>query len=268
MLRKDQRVVPLYYQVQHTLTGRIRSGEYPPGSQLPSESALSRTLSVSRVTVREALRVLTDEKLVVKSQGKGTFVANPLPQLPGERRFTGYLEDLYDELPRVTVRHIEITQVPVTDDMRTALELPASEPTVVRVKRARFVDAAPYAFTVNVLPLAIGCQLDAATLRRMPVVRILEEVLQIAIAGASEVFQAAAADAEIAHWLEVPVLSPVMHVRRLLFGADRRPLQLVNSYYRSDKFHYSVQLVRVRDNGRGSWSETRKTDGVGQVLKI
>jgi GntR family transcriptional regulator len=268
MLRTHQRVVPLYYQVQHILTGRIRSGEYPPGSQLPSESELGRMLLVSRVTVREALRVLTDEKLVVKSQGKGTFVADPLPQLPGERRFTGYLEDLYDQLPRVTVRHIEISHVPVTDEIRRALDLPATESTVVRIKRARFVNGAPYAFTVNVLPLAVGGRLEAALLRRMPIVRILEDVLQIGISGASEVFQAAAADTEIAHWLEVPVLSPVMHVRRLLLGAARRPLQIVNSYYRSDKFHYSVQLVRVRDNGRASWSETGKKDAVGQVLKI
>jgi GntR family transcriptional regulator len=268
MLRKDQRVVPLYYQVQHTLTARILSGEYPPGSQLPSESELSRTLSVSRVTVREALRVLTDAKLVVKSQGKGTFVADPLPRVADERRFTGYIEDLYDQLPRVTVRHIEIKHVPVTDEFRGALQLPADESTVVRVKRARFVDGAPYAFTVNVLPLAIGGQLDAATLRRMPIIRVLEEVLQIRIAGASEVFQAAAADSEVSHWLEIPVLSPVMHVRRLLLGADQRPLQMVDSFYRSDKFHYSVQLVRVQDNGRTSWSETGKKDAVGQVLKV
>jgi len=268
MSGRNQRVVPLYYQVQHTLSGRIRSGEYPAGSQLPSESQLSRMLAVSRVTVREALRALTDAKLVVKSQGKGTFVADPLPQLPGERRFTGYLEDLYEQLPRVTVRHIEISQIPVTDEIRRLLELPADESTVVRIKRARFVDAAPYAFTVNLLPLAIGGRIETALLRRMPVVRILEEVLQIGIAGASEVFQAAAADTEIAYWLEVPVLSPVMHVRRLLLGAARRPLQVVNSYYRSDKFHYAVELVRVHGKSGASWSETGKKDAVGQVLKV
>jgi GntR family transcriptional regulator len=268
MLSRNQRVVPLYYQVQHTLSARIWSGEYPPGSQLPSESEFSRTLAVSRVTVREALRVLTDERLVVKTQGKGTFVADPLPQVPGERRFAGYLEDLYDQLPRVTVRHLEIAHVTVTGEIRRALELPDAEVTVVRIKRARFVDDAPYTFTVNLLPLAVGERLEAELLRRMPIVRVLEDVLQIDIGGASEVFQAAAADTEIAHWLEVPVLSPVMHVRRSLYDAAGRPLQIASSYYRADKVEYSVQLVRARNNGRGSWTEQGKTDGVGQVLKI
>src|SRR5262245_54061961 len=92
MLKRDQRVAPLYYQVQHTISQRISRGEYPPGSQLPSESELSRELGVSRVTVREALRVLAQENLLVKAQGRGTFVAeNALAKQP-PRTFTGYLE--------------------------------------------------------------------------------------------------------------------------------------------------------------------------------
>ena len=268
MLRKDQRVVPLYYQVQHTLTARIRSGEYPPGSQLPSESELSRTLSVSRVTVREALRALTDEKLVVKSQGKGTFVANRLPHSAGERTFAGDFDEGNDELPRVRVRHVEIAQVPSTEEIRRVLDLPAGEKTVVRIKRAGHVDGAPYVLTVNVLPVAIGALLDATMLRRRPIVDALEDVLQIRIAAASEVYQAAAADAEIAHWLDLPALSPVMHVRRLLVGPARRPIQLADDYYRADKFQYSVQLRRVSDKGRSAWAEVAKKNASGRLLKI
>src|SRR4026207_2087907 len=98
MLKRDQRVIPLYYQVQHTISQRIGRGEYAPGTQLPSESEFSRELGVSRVTVREALRVLAQEGILVKIQGRGTFVAdNPLI-VPPSRSFTGFLEDLYDQL--------------------------------------------------------------------------------------------------------------------------------------------------------------------------
>src|SRR5579871_546231 len=98
MLKRDQRVAPLYYQVQHTIAQRISRGEYPPGSQLPSESELSRELGVSRVTVREALRVLAQENLLVKAQGRGTFVAENARVAQPPRTFTGYLEDLWDQL--------------------------------------------------------------------------------------------------------------------------------------------------------------------------
>src|SRR5205823_9148452 len=119
MLKRDQRVAPLYYQVQHTITQRISRGEYPPGSQLPSETELSRELGVSRVTVREALRVLAQEKLLVKTQGRGTFVSAKAQMAQPARMFTGFLEDLYDQLKRVSVKHIEIARVPVTQELRS-----------------------------------------------------------------------------------------------------------------------------------------------------
>src|SRR5579864_2871709 len=155
MLKRDQRVAPLYYQVQHTIAQRISRGEYPPGSQLPSESELSRELGVSRVTVREALRVLAQENLLVKAQGRGTFVAENATMAQPPRTFTGYLEDLYDQLERVTVKQIEITRIPATDELRSSLALNPEDKEVVRIKRTRYVDDEPYAFTINFLPVEV-----------------------------------------------------------------------------------------------------------------
>jgi GntR family transcriptional regulator len=260
MLKRDQRVAPLYYQVQHTIAQRISRGEYPPGSQLPSESELSRELGVSRVTVREALRVLAQENLLVKAQGRGTFVAeNALASQPG-RTFTGFLEDLYDQLERVSVKHIEIARIPVTDEVRSTLLLTEDDKEVIRIKRTRYVDNEPYAFTINVLPVRVGDHLNEANLKSSPLVRILEEELKIQITDASETITAAAADTEVANSLGIPFLSPVMHVRRVLFTVDETPLQMVNSYYRADKFHYSVHLVRVQDKGKWSWSQKAVTE--------
>jgi GntR family transcriptional regulator len=255
MLKREQRVVPLYYQVQHTISQRISRGEYPPGSQLPSESELSRELGVSRVTVREALRVLAQENVLVKVQGRGTFVSdNPLIVQPS-RNFTGFLEDLYDQLERVSVKNIDIARIPLTDELRSLLRLGADAKEVVRVKRTRYVDDAPYAFTINTLPLEIGVHFTKENLQTSPLVRILEEDLKIQITDAHETITAAAADTEIAQSLDIPFLAPVMHVKRFLFTIEEKPLQIVDSYYRADKFHYSVHLVRVQDKGKWSWSQ-------------
>ena len=82
---RSNRVVPLYHQVQHLIRYRVSKGEYVPGAQIPSENELCRELDVSRVTVREALRELVREHLLIKVQGKGTFVApqaaNQLPAI-------------------------------------------------------------------------------------------------------------------------------------------------------------------------------------------
>jgi GntR family transcriptional regulator len=199
--------------------------------------------------------VLAQENTLVKIQGRGTFVAeNPNVAQPS-RSFTGYLEDLYDQLERVSVKQIDIARIPVADDVCTTLALSDEEKEVVRIKRTRYVDQEPYALTINILPLEIGSHLDRESLQHSPLVRILEEDLKIQIVDAHETITAAAADTEIAQSLDVPFLSPVMHVRRVLFTLEEKPLQIVDSYYRADKFHYSVHLVRVQDKGKWSWSQ-------------
>src|SRR4030095_11917720 len=135
-------------------------GEYAPGAQIPSETELSRELGMSRVTVREALRVLAQEGLLVKVQGRGTFVAESPQAAQPSRSFTGYLEDLYDQLERVSVKRIEITRVLLTEDVRVVLGLGEEEREVVRIKRTRHVDDEPYALTINLLPQEIGSRLE------------------------------------------------------------------------------------------------------------
>ena len=255
MFKRGHRVIPLYYQVQHTISQRISRGEYPRGTQLPSESELSEELGVSRVTLREALRVLAQEKWLVKVQGRGTFVADRQVVQQPARSFIGYLEDLYEQLERVAVKNIEITRIPLTEETRAMFKLGPEEKELVKIQRARHVDNEPYAFTTNLLPLEIGKHLNQENLQESPLVRILEEQLKIQISHADETIEAAAADAEVAKWLDISFLSPVMHVRRVLFSEEERPLQIVETYYRADKYHYSVHLVRVQNNGKWSWSQ-------------
>ena len=70
---------PLYLQVVHALKDEIVSGVHPVGSQLPTEEELCERFSVSRYTVREALRRLREDNLVSSRQGAGTTVVPPRP---------------------------------------------------------------------------------------------------------------------------------------------------------------------------------------------
>lgn len=68
--------VPLYRQLSKLIRTSVECGEYPKGSQIPTESALSEKYGVSRITVRKALDELTEEGLLSRKQGKGTFVSS------------------------------------------------------------------------------------------------------------------------------------------------------------------------------------------------
>src|SRR6185437_8310267 len=67
--------IPLYYRLREALRARILSGELPVGSLFATEQEVSERYAVSRTTVREAILGLVHEGLLVRKQGKGTFVA-------------------------------------------------------------------------------------------------------------------------------------------------------------------------------------------------
>src|SRR5260221_10089050 len=113
--RRENRIVPLYHQVQQVIRHRISTLQYGTGLQIPSEHELGRELKVSRVTVREALRELVRENLLVKVQGKGTFVALDLPKALQPIKYNGLLEDLYQRVLQLAVVSGDIAPAAVTD---------------------------------------------------------------------------------------------------------------------------------------------------------
>ncbi len=251
---RENRIVPLYHQIEYLIRHRVAKNQYPPGSQIASEHELCRELKVSRITVREALRELVREGLLVKVQGKGTFVSPDAAAALPPMKYTGALEDIYERVLRLNVVDVEINRVPVTAMLRQLLSLPASETELTCIKRLRQLNEQPFSFTVNFLPVTIGDRIRKEDLLTTPLMAILEGEMRIPIVRAVEAVEAAPADPEISDRLQVPVLYPVMHVTRTMFTEGDKPFEVVETFYRADKYKYSVSLTRVQREGKWIWS--------------
>lgn len=257
-LRKELGV-PLYHQIQHLIRHRIHSGLYPPGTQIPSEHELCQELAVSRVTLREALRELVRENLLVKVQGKGTFVSSNPPKRLAPVRYTGFLEELQERVRKLRVTDVEVLQTPATPELKTALKLNAATTELTLIKRLRHIDNEPFSYTLNYLPSEIGARIRVKDLYAQPLLKILQEDLKIPILRAHETIEAAPADPDTARRLGIPVLYPVMHMTRIMYTTGDRPFELVDIYYRADKYHYSVNMVRVKRGGKWTWTTEVET---------
>jgi GntR family transcriptional regulator len=257
-LRKEPGV-PLYHQIQHLLRHRIHSGQYPPGTQIPSEHELSHELAVSRVTLREALRELVREHLLVKIQGKGTFVSSNPPTRLTPVRYTGFLEELQDRVRKLRITDVEMAQVPATTDLKTALQLDAATSELTIIKRLRHIDDQPFSYTQNYLPTEIGARIRLKDLYSTPMLKILQEDLKIPIVRARETIEAAPADPDTARRLGIPALHPVLHMTRVMYTTGDRPFEVVDIYYRADKYHYTVNMKRVKRQGRWTWATEVET---------
>jgi GntR family transcriptional regulator len=250
--------LPLYQQIHHLLRHRIAKGEYAPGAKIPSESELCRELAVSRVTVREALRELVRADMLVKVHGKGTFVAADTPKRLQTVKYAGFLEDLQERVLKLTVTHVDMRPVQAAPEIASALGLePGTE--IVRLRRLRHIEDEPFSFTVNYLPVEIGRRIREKDLYTVPLLKILQTDLRIPIVRAQETIDAVPADPEVAQKLGIPVLYPVMHMRRLMFTTGSRPFEVVETFYRADKYHYSVSLVRVKRKGKWTWKTEVET---------
>jgi GntR family transcriptional regulator len=251
--------VPLYHQIQHLIRHRISNGEYVAGSQIPSENELCRELHVSRVTLREALRELVRDRMLLKVQGKGTFVALDPPKRLSPVKYTGFVEELQERVLKLTVTEAETSRVATTPELKGILQLDASEKELTVIKRLRHIDDDPFSYTLNYLPVKIGERIPRKDLYSVPLLRILQEHLKIPIVRAHETIEAAPADPDIARKLGIPVLYPVMHVKRVMYTSRNRPFELVEIYYRADKYHYSLNMRRVKRRGKWAWATEVET---------
>lgn len=241
--------VPLYYRVMRSLRETITSGEVAPGDRLPTEAELMERYGVSRVVVRQALGILSEEGLIFRVRGKGTFVSEEAAQAAAPS-LSGYLEDLIRRGLPVAVEVLDFGLRPMPSDVAAALGA-EDDARALFVKRLRTVEGEPFAVVDAYVPETVGARLRLEDLRREPLMRLLETAAGVEIGSASEVFQAVAADEVTARLLAVDPLAPVLKMTLTAYSVQGSPVNLEHVYFRSDRYHYRAHFHRRRGGDRG-----------------
>jgi GntR family transcriptional regulator len=240
----NAQALPLYHQVAGILRQRIEDGIYPVGGKLLSEDELAAEFEVSRATIRQAVGELVLAGLVVRRQGRGTYVeARDKHVLP--RRFRGSLGDLIRASKRAKTRSVDLAHdAPIPTHIAEALRLASPVGTVV--KRTRSMDGQPFALTITYLPPDLGQKITAAGLRRKALMELLTDG-GITLSSASQSIRAQLADLDVCSQIEVELGAAVLFVERIVHDATGRPVEYVRSWYRGDRYEYAVTLDLAPD---------------------
>lgn len=231
--------LPLYHQVAAVLRQRIDNAEYPPSERLASEDELAAEFSVSRATIRQAVGALVDEGLVVRKQGSGTYVRDRTNAVL-RQRFRGSLSDLIRESHNAAPRDVEVIHDhAVTPFIAAALEL--AEPVATVVRRTRMMNEEPFAYTATYLPSDIGQHVTPEMLKRRALMELLIDE-GVRLVDATQSIRAQLADAELGAKIEVPLGAAVLYVERIVRDASGRPVEFVRTWYRGDRYEYTVTL--------------------------
>lgn len=141
---------PRYVRARDAILTMIQSGEYPPGSHLPPETELCSMLGVSRVILREALRVLGEDNVIIRRHGLPTVVSHPFPILQSDlnKNFS------FSEVIRLNGFSPGFSSLKVMNeqaDQRIAAKLGIKTGDPVQViQRVRTADGRPLAYTVDI----------------------------------------------------------------------------------------------------------------------
>jgi GntR family transcriptional regulator len=226
--------VPLYRQVKSALLRLLESGQLGPGETLPNESNIAQALQVSIGTLRKAVDELVHEHILVRRQGKGTFVA-----MHSKDRF---LFQFFHVEPRPDVFDPRV----VPDNEAFALRLRAGD-AVWRLDNALSLGGKNIVHDRIVISCALFKGLTAKRFQERPstIYNLYQTDHGISVIRAQERARAVAVSAEVARVLGLRVGTPVMEVQRVALTFGERPVELRISTINTQAHDY-VSLINKR----------------------
>lgn len=236
----DERL-PLYQRLREEMLARIASGEWTPGAPIPTEAELTRHYGVAIGTVRKAVDTLVNEGLLLRSQGRGTFVRRPNFDASLARFFRQVNASGGREIP--TSRILSRTLQTPTQTVTTALELPDGEQ-VIHMQRLRMVEGRTLFHEDIWLPAArFGALLEIDVERFGELLYpFYEKQCGQCIASAKETLTVGAADSAMASTLSIEEGAPVVTIERTALGYDRSPLEYRLSRAAAEGFRYQIDI--------------------------
>jgi GntR family transcriptional regulator len=233
---------PLYRQIKDLILQSLQAGEWKPGESIPSEMELAARFRVSQGTVRKAIDELAAVHLLVRRQGRGTFVATHAEQQV-QYRFLRLTPDQGGEAPPAERRIMECKRVRATAEVARALALSSGEP-VMQVRRVLAFEGVPTILEDIWLPGAIfkGLTADQMEGNRGPTYAMFENDFGIRMVRAREKLRAVLPDEAQAALLEVTTATPLLCVERTSLTYGEVPMEFRRGYYRTDSRHYRNEL--------------------------
>lgn len=216
---------PLYKQIKRLLVDSLRRVEWKPGTVIPSEQELASRFQVSQGTVRKAIDELAAENLLVRRQGKGTFVATH-HEPRSQHRFLRLVAD-DGTTPAAHSQFIECRRVRATAEVAERLGLKAGA-SVVFVRRLLRFGTAPVVLDDIWLPgrMFRGLSFERLAAYTGPLYGLFETEFGVPMIRADERLRAVLADARSAELLRVDAGSPLLLVERTSFTYGDRPVEL------------------------------------------
>lgn len=235
---------PRYQQLADDLRAAIARGDFAAPDEFPTEAELCARYSVSRFTVREALRALQAEGLIARKRGSGTIIQpaaarggalhQPLSNVAELLQYARDTQIDYTRLPDAAVPKKIAEQLPSP---------PSGKWTQFRGCRVSPSDGLPIAVTDAFIHPGLAAHTDRVDISTgTTIFRQLEQLAGVRIATVTQDIQAVPATAEIAQQLKIARRSPCLRILRCYVDATGRLFEISASHHPGDRFAYAMHI--------------------------
>ena len=235
---------PLYQQIKSLILQSLQNGEWKPGEAIPSEMDLATRFRVSQGTVRKAIDELAADNLLVRRQGKGTFVATHAEQHV-QYRFLKLIPDSGDTASEGPAQRdiIDCKRLRAAADVARALALRTGD-AVLQVRRVLSYVGSPTILEDIWLPGGPFKGLTAERLSqyRGPMYAMFETEFGVRMVRAEEKIRAVLPDSEQSLLLKIEQNTPLLSVERVAFTYNDAPMELRRGLYLTDTHYYRNEL--------------------------
>jgi GntR family transcriptional regulator len=235
----DRSRVPLYIQVASVMRRRIETEQWRPGTKIPTLVELEREFQVARVTVRQAVDILSEEGLLRAQQGRGTFAAEKSADRHWFKLATTW-DVLIEQIQHNILKPIKVDNPPRFPTLREGEGEPADK--YVFLRSVQYKDATPYGIVNLHLANAIYRRAPNA-FREHPALSVIASWKDFEIQHAHQTVVIGGADPTTSDLLEIALGAPTAECRCVLIDRNKVAIYVADIVYRSDAIQLHIDLL-------------------------
>jgi GntR family transcriptional regulator len=239
--------IPYYIQLMDILKEMVQSGTWVPGDQIPGEQDLCELYEVSRTVVRQALRELELEGVIIRRKGKGTFISQPKISEGLVQKLTGFYQDMVERglKPVTKVLHQNVT--PANEKVARFLNIKPGEE-VIDILRLRFIYEEPIQMVTTYIPFELCPALASVDLTNRSLYEFLEQECGVFIAKGIRYIEAVLANENESSLLGIERGAPLLMLDSISFSESGQPIEYYHALHRGDRSRFEVELLRMRES--------------------
>ena len=233
---------PIFKEVKREIVEALTAGEWSPGDAIPPEPKLAERFGISIGTLRKAIDELVAENVLVRQQGRGTFVATHSRDRMRFLFFNIVGHDGVKQFP--TVRLEGFRKLRADEEVGERLRIPAKAP-VLCFRNSLWIEEQPVMVDDIHVPAELFKGLTEARLRQRDntIYHLFQQSFGISVVRTSETVRAIVAPGDIAAILQVAPGMPLLQIRRVAFSLHDRPVEFRRSYVNSARHEYQRDPV-------------------------